>query len=1847
MITRIVWATAALAVFASVPAFGQTDPLPGDPGRNVNLIGPTPDPGDIRDTGLKQQNEPACAVRPENPACVICAYNDYRTVERPVDGLGNPIIGDAWQGVSTSCDVGTGDVWRSRVAPGHAADDPEFRILGQFAADPRLIALPGMALFNFITGFRDDNRGALAVQHWLEVNREDADPYEPAAATSIVDLGTDGRFIDKPDMLALLDPVGAQQTVSMTFQMENEDLGTITREFPSGDLLFAYAVFTGGGGNSVKVLVKSCDDWGRSCPNQATKLSEEQNLVSGISLSAIGDTVMAVWRRVGDNNEPDAIMWAVSNNRGKKWTKAEALPLCRFDMASFTSGEFVTFRTNDFPWIANDGERFYLFYSDRSFGGSCTTGRPKIVMRYAEPGGKVGWSGAQALDNSPEAAQGLQFMPTAFGARGKVQVAWYDTRREILPPLSTPDSPKAVYRDQFVADYPEIISGRAVVNRKLDIYTARVEWDDAAQAPAVSDAERVSQYRLAAESETGEISVPAIEGEASFGNVKAYDSGSKSFVGDYIAMAAPEFRKVFAADGTWTGKWENNASAQVDEANDVDFFVAWTDQRDMRGEILPEILTNPTPFETASVGGGVRLDGSEDEADIEAGVESLVAFGSPVDPPRDTNKTAEGIVGNEDFAGTCTPGQLGAQDRTRDANIYGSLIRDRLRLYAPTPTKPLLGLQRTFPIGLTNRNSTEQRYRLFIVNQPCDDETICRASWRQKPNGPLFVPQEDAGFVPPTIVEDLTVPPNSTLARTLFMVGASDNDEVRVDVYDADACDSGSLECKVLASITLGGTNSGTAGALQQPEYDDSPICADITDPVESAACFSNLENELHNPELLNPELANPELANPELANPELANPELLNPELLNPELLNPELLNPELANLGFQNPELANPELANPELLNPELANPELANPELANPELANPELANPELANSTLNDGITWTDYTYAVKNTGNVTTAFNADMAVTGTDAANVDSQLIAHTIHFVPTSRDCNYLPQYESQVLATVNAPDDDLDVADIDNPFNGGISALAAPGQTVFFTRRIFGTPAELENVTVSAFTTSAQSANCREQVLDGTQSNDYVCAENLIDDQELILLDTAPPSFDNVPTGTFEIAAQDADGVCTDLAATLGITATDNGAPVAVSCQVSEPPELCAVPALDEQVPLGPSTVTCTAVDFAEPPNEATITIPVVVTDQTAPTLASLSANVDIDLGPLEGSVSVDFESYVVASDNVSDPTLIDVACETGDDPPLTSSDALPPGTYSVGCQAVDPAGNNRIVDNLFTVSINDVTAPEIEVPVLEPQPAVDSNGATVIFSVTATDAADPAPTVTCTPASGSVFPLGSTSVTCTATDASSNQSEASFDVTVADEAVPVFTVVPPAPVRLTAGADGTATLDFEDVVTATDNVDAAPLVSCRTDTGLVSGNALPVGSHVVTCSATDSAGNSTSDTDPPGDAVYTVIVEDATAPVIFAPSGFDAAAEDATGATVIYSVTATDNADSMPSVTCTPPSGSRFPLGATTVTCTAKDASGNQSAASFVVTVTDKTAPVFTAVPAAPVEANAGADGTAALDFEAQVTATDNVDTDPFVSCRTSTGLVSGNPLPVGSYTVTCSASDDAGNSTSDPGASGDASYTVIVKDVSAPTVSVPDDFSVAADDTTGATVTYSVTVTDNADPSPSLVCSPASGTLFAFGATTVTCDAEDASGNTASASFVVTVEYGSAYGIEFSKGRIKAGSTVPLEFGWRNAAGDLMDSSGADPVVTAVDESGRIVLNPGEFPGNSDLRWDAGSNLWKFNWQTVCSATAGANCPEGTALPAGTYFLRVTSQTTGQTVPAEGFDRITIRD
>ena len=88
-----------------------------------------------------------------------------------------------------------------------------------------------------------------------------------------------------------------------------------------------------------------------------------------------------------------------------------------------------------------------------------------------------------------------------------------------------------------------------------------------------------------------------------------------------------------------------------------------------------------------------------------------------------------------------------------------------------------------------------------------------------------------------------------------------------------------------------------------------------------------------------------------------------------------------------------------------------------------------------------------------------------------------------------------------------------------------------------------------------------------------------------------------------------------------------------------------------------------------------------------------------------------------------------------------------------------------------------------------------------------------------------------------------------------------------------------------------------------------------------------------------------------------DSTSPMVALPDTVTVEATSPTGAVTTYSVSATDDEDPNPTVSCTPPSGSTFPIGASTVTCTATDANANIATGSFTVIVRDTTPPVIEA--------------------------------------------------------------------------------------------------------------------------------------------------------------------------------------------------------------------------------------------------------------------------------------------------
>ncbi len=236
------------------------------------------------------------------------------------------------------------------------------------------------------------------------------------------------------------------------------------------------------------------------------------------------------------------------------------------------------------------------------------------------------------------------------------------------------------------------------------------------------------------------------------------------------------------------------------------------------------------------------------------------------------------------------------------------------------------------------------------------------------------------------------------------------------------------------------------------------------------------------------------------------------------------------------------------------------------------------------------------------------------------------------------------------------------------------------------------------------------------------------------------------------------------------------------------------------------------------------------------------------------------------------------------------------------------------------------------DVTPPVLTLPAAMMRGAPSGDGAVVTFEATAKDKRSGVVPVTCEPASGSLFPIGTTSVSCQAVDTAGNVASGSFDVTVVVDADPPVVTVPASISRPALDASG-ANVTF--VASALDAIDGAVPVTCTPP----SGSLFALGATVVDCEAADSAGNV-------GSAAFTVTVVDSAAPLLDLPAPMSVPGTSA-GATVTYEVSAEDAVDGAVPVTCAPPSGSTFALGLTTVSCTAADAAGNTASGTFGVTV------------------------------------------------------------------------------------------------------------------------------------------------------------------------------------------------------------------------------------------------------------------------------------------------------------
>lgn len=294
---------------------------------------------------------------------------------------------------------------------------------------------------------------------------------------------------------------------------------------------------------------------------------------------------------------------------------------------------------------------------------------------------------------------------------------------------------------------------------------------------------------------------------------------------------------------------------------------------------------------------------------------------------------------------------------------------------------------------------------------------------------------------------------------------------------------------------------------------------------------------------------------------------------------------------------------------------------------------------------------------------------------------------------------------------------------------------------------------------------------------------------------------------------------------------------------------------------------------------------------------------------------------------------------------------------------------------------------------------------------GTAVNFAARASSSCGLSVSVTCTPPSGSLFPLGTTVVTCKATDKEAHEAVCSFTVTVTDKTAPALAV----PASFRAHCTGTKGAVVEYSVTATDNADPKPLVQCTPASGTI----FPFGTNVVKCIASDASGNRITKT-------FEVVVEGncaANCLEIECPRSIETLLVSGTNRVVNFHVAATNRCERLPvTVICDPPSGSAFKLGVTTVQCLATDGYESEKC-SFQVSVIDRTPPHITHPPYVLTKCQSMdiyGFGWAKVFYNAH--ATDNSGIPPQLTCTPP----SGSSFRVGTNWVVCVASDISGNRT-----------------------------------------------------------------------------------------------------------------------------------------------------------------------------------------------------------------------------
>lgn len=622
---------------------------------------------------------------------------------------------------------------------------------------------------------------------------------------------------------------------------------------------------------------------------------------------------------------------------------------------------------------------------------------------------------------------------------------------------------------------------------------------------------------------------------------------------------------------------------------------------------------------------------------------------------------------------------------------------------------------------------------------------------------------------------------------------------------------------------------------------------------------------------------------------------------------------------------------------------------------------------------------------------------------------------------------------------------------------------------------------------------------------------------------------------------------------------------------------------------------------------------NTATVTSDTL--ERHTPDNTSLAAVTISSAGDNNAACTLDCPNNITVSANTTQGSTPGAnvtfpAADTFGDCGTLSSSVASGSFFPVGTTTVSVSSTTGDGACSFTVTVLDNQGPDITCPANVDVQTTDCAGATV----------DPG-TPTTTPSSGltvtgersdgqaltDTYPVGDTFITWTAKDAENRIDTCQQRIRVTSTGTQPPTIVAPPDVNASTPS---AEVGSCGVVVGESELGTADATGCTvnvTRTGVPAGNFFPVGTTVITYTATDASGNTATDT-------QNVVVADGP-PVIFAPPNATyvcrsevpaANPSQASGPDVID---ANGNpqpgppADSCSAVTVTVAdtetgAGSASSPLIITRTFTATDAGGHSASAIQIITVIDDTAPTVTGPADSSASANASCQA-AIPNYAAASTASDNCG-----NVTVTQSPAAGTLVGTGSTTVTVKATDSAGNFSTD-----DVVFTV--SDTTAPVLTCPANVVVELPANTTATsvaVNFPApTATDNCS-APTVTTSVASGSVFPLGTTTVNVTATDAAGNPSYCSFTVTVLY--RFAGFFSPvdnlptlNVVNAGRAIPVKFSLSGNKGLNIFAANSPSTIaigcdgTAPQSDVEETLNAGQ----SSLTYDSASDQYHYVWKT----------------------------------------------